>query len=511
MQSEQPGALREFLVHRHEKLARWREAGIDPYPYSFRISHRTGELRDRYEELAASQEPVTVAGRLLAMRGFGKSTFAQLQDATGRIQVYFQIDKLGEAVYERVGWLDMGDIVGVTGTLFLTKTGEKTVAASSFQLLAKSLEPLPEKWHGLAEREQRYRRRYVDLTVNPEVQEVFVRRAAALSGLRAFLDSRGFLEVETPVLQPLYGGASARPFVTHHNALDMQLYLRIADELYLKRLIVGGFEKVYEVCKDFRNEGMDRDHNPEFTMIEFYWAYADYQDGMRLTRELIQHLASKVSGTLDVPHREGTLHLGGDWPQRPYLAALGEAIEADPASLSEATLAKLCDEAGQAAAPGSGRARLYDLLFKLKVEPHLQEPVFIIDYPRELSPLAKPHRDHAHLVERFELFAGGTELANGFSELNDPRDQRERFEDQMAQRAKGDDEAQVLDEDYLRALEFGMPPTAGVGIGFDRLVMLLCDQRTIRDVLLFPQMRPEAAGTGSQAEDASDAGASRAT
>jgi lysyl-tRNA synthetase class 2 len=496
MEPDRPGELREFLMHRREKLARWREAGVDPYPFQFQLTHRTGELRTRFEELAESKQEVRVAGRLMALRGFGKSTFAQLQDGEGRIQIYFQIDKLGADAYERVGWLDMGDIIGVSGTLFTTRTGEKTVAATSFQLLAKSLEPLPEKWHGLADKELRYRRRYVDLTVNPEVQEVFRKRAAALSGLRAFLDARGFLEVETPVLQPLYGGASARPFVTHHHALDMSLYLRIADELYLKRLIVGGFEKVYEVCKDFRNEGMDRDHNPEFTMIEFYWAYADYRDGMRLTRELIVHLALTVAGTLDVPHAEAHLSLGGEWPERPYLEALGEALGTDPRSLSEEQLTRLCEDAGQSAAPGSGRARLYDLLFKLKVEPHLQEPVFIVDYPRELSPLAKSHRRDPDLVERFELFIGGTELANGFSELNDPRDQRQRFEQQMELRAKGDLEAQVLDEDYLRALEFGLPPTAGVGLGFDRLVMLLSNQRSIRDVLLFPQMRPEAAPGG---------------
>lgn len=501
MQPDHAGREREFLVHRREKLARWREAGFEPYPYQFKISHHTQDLKSRFDELSHSQESVNLAGRVMALRGFGKSTFAQLQDATGRIQVYFQIDKLGAPVYERVSWLDMGDIVGVSGTLFTTKTGEKTVAASSFQLLAKSLEPLPEKWHGLADKEQRYRRRYVDLTVNPDVQQVFASRARALTSLRAFLDERGFLEVETPVLQPLYGGASARPFTTHHNALDIQLYLRIADELYLKRLIVGGFEKVYEVCKDFRNEGMDRDHNPEFTMIEYYWAFADYRDGMQLTRELIQHLARTVTGSADVPYRDGTLSLDGTWPARPYLAALSEALSADATSLSEAQLARLCEEAGQAAEPGTNRSRLYDLLFKLKVEPHLVEPVFIVDYPRELSPLAKVHRDDPTLVERFELFIGGSELANGFSELNDPRDQRARFEDQMEMRARGDDEAQMLDEDYLRALEFGMPPTAGVGIGFDRLVMLLTNQRSIRDVLLFPQMRPEAPGEAAGIED----------
>jgi lysyl-tRNA synthetase, class II len=496
MEPRNPGELREFLLHRREKLARWREAGVDPYPFGFQVTHRSGELKARYEELAQSRTEVRIAGRIMALRGFGKSTFAQLQDVEGRIQVYFQIDKLGSGVYERVGWLDLGDIVGVAGTLFTTRTGEKTVAAVSFELLAKSLEPLPEKWHGLADKELRYRRRYVDLAVNPEVQAVFVQRARALSALRAYLDARGFLEVETPVLQPLYGGASARPFVTHHNALDMALYLRIADELYLKRLIVGGFEKVYEVCKDFRNEGMDRDHNPEFTMIEFYWAYADYRDGMRLTRELVQHMAEVVCGSGMVPHRDGQLKLEGIWPERPYLQALAESLAQDPRKLSDAQLAGLCEEAGQAAPPGAGRARLYDLLFKLKVEPHLQDPVFIVDYPRELSPLAKAHRNDPDLVERFELFAGGSELANGFSELNDPHDQRQRFEQQMELRAHGDLEAQVLDEDYLRALEFGMPPTAGVGIGFDRVVMLLTNQRSIRDVLLFPQMRPETALPG---------------
>jgi lysyl-tRNA synthetase class 2 len=489
---------RDFLEHRREKLARWKEAGFEPYPFAYQVTHHSDEVQAAFDDLAESEAEVRLAGRLMTLRDFGKSTFAHVQDGQGRIQVYFQVNKLGKELYERVGWLDSGDIIGVTGTMFKTRTGEVTVSVTGFELLSKSLEPLPEKWHGLADKEIRYRRRYVDLTVNPEIREVFRKRAAALRELRAFLDSRGFLEVETPVLQPLYGGAAARPFVTHHNTLDMQLYLRIADELYLKRLIVGGFEKVYEVCKDFRNEGMDRDHNPEFTMIEFYWAYVDYREGMRLTRELFQHLAESIMGTTTIPHGEETLDLIGDWPQRPYLEALGEQIGEDPAVASDQRLAALCEKSGQAPAEGSSRAKLLDLLFKLTVEPHLQQPVFITDYPRELSPLAKGHRSDPSLVERFELFMGGTELANGFSELNDPGDQRDRFEAQADMRSGGDDEAHVTDHDYIRALEFGMPPTAGVGIGFDRLVMMLTNQRSIRDVLFFPQMRPEAIGGGQE-------------
>ena len=493
---------RELIQHRLEKLARWREAGFNPYPYAFDVSHAAADVLSKFDALAHSETVVRVAGRIMALRGFGKSTFAHIQDASGKIQVYFQVNKLGEAVYERVAWLDLGDIIGVSGTLFRTKTGEMTISVASFEMLTKSLEPLPEKWHGLADKEQRYRRRYIDLTVNPEVRDVFRLRALALRELRSFLDGRGFLEVETPVLQPLYGGAAARPFKTHHHALDMPLYLRIADELYLKRLIVGGFDKVYEVCKDFRNEGMDRDHNPEFTMIEFYWAYVDYQDGMRVTQELIQQMARAVCGSTAVLREEGVLELGGDWPKRSYLEALAQAIGTDPVAASEKELAALCLKHGQAPAAQAKRARLYDLLFKFTVEPHLEAPVFIIDYPRELSPLAKVHRGRPDLVERFELFIGGTEIANGFSELNDPEDQRARFEDQAAMRNQGDDEAHMMDEDYLCALEFGLPPTAGVGIGLDRVVMLLTNQRSIRDVLLFPQMRPESPAAGGQSEGA---------
>jgi len=490
----------ELIRHRREKLARWREAGVNPFPFAYAISYHSDAVKAEFDQLAEAGTTISLAGRIISLRGFGKSTFAHLRDERGDLQVYFQVNKLGAELYERVKWLDLGDIVGVSGTVFRTKTGEMTLAVAAFELLAKSLEPLPEKWHGLADKEQRYRRRYVDLTVNPEVREVFRKRSQALTALRQFLDSRGFLEVETPVLQPLYGGASARPFTTHHNALDMPLYLRIADELYLKRLIVGGFERVYEVCKDFRNEGMDRDHNPEFTMIEYYWAFADYREGMQLTRELIQHLARSVCGTLQIPHGDATLDLSGEWPERPYLPTLSEAVGADVSVLPDADLAELCEKHGQAAAAGSSRAKLYDLLFKLAVEPGLQKPTFIVDYPRELSPLAKGHRSNPALVERFELFIAGSEMANGFSELNDPDDQRLRFEAQMQMRAGGDDEAQVMDEDYVRALEFGMPPTAGVGIGFDRVAMLLTNRRSIRDVLLFPQMRPEAADTSGASE-----------
>lgn len=493
--------ISSVIQHRLDKLARWRSAGIDPYPFEFAATHKSPEIKDHFDQLAESEATVAFAGRIMSLRGFGKSTFAVLQDEWGKTQVYFQLNKLGDEIYERVSWLDMGDIVGVTGTMFRTRTEEITIKVDSFVMLAKSLEPLPEKWHGLADKELRYRRRYIDLTVNPEIREVFRKRATALTGLRAFLDSRGFLEVETPVLQSLYGGASARPFKTHHNALDIPLFLRIADELYLKRLIVGGFHKVYEVCKDFRNEGMDREHNPEFTMIEFYWAYVDYHAGMQLTRELIQTLAQSVCGGTTIPHgEEREIDLGGEWPERPYLEALNEAIKQDATSLSDEELEKLCKKHGQASPSGASRGRLYDLLFKLTVEPGLINPVFITDYPQELSPLAKKHRSAPGLVERFELFIAGTEFANGFSELNDPHDQRARFEAQVRDRSKGDDEAQPMDEDYLNALEFGMPPTAGVGVGFDRLMMLLTNQRSIRDVLFFPQMRP--LGTTTESDDA---------
>jgi lysyl-tRNA synthetase, class II len=440
------------------------------------------------------------------MRSHGKTVFADLADREGRIQLYFRRNELGDA-FEVLELLDPGDWIGVEGALFRTRAGEVTVRIASFEVLAKTLRPLPfgkeevdaatgerRVYGGFADVEQRYRQRYADLAVNPDVRAVFVARARIVTALRRFLDERGYIEVETPVLQPLYGGASARPFVTHHNALDMRLYLRIADELYLKRLIVGGLERVYEISKDFRNEGIDRTHNPEFTMLEFYEAFADYNDMMALVESMIGSVAAALTGGQQVLHFQGeTLDFTPPFRRLPFLEALREHGGIDVEAMSDDDLAQKAASLGVEDAASQTRPMLLDELFKELVEPHLVQPVFITDYPRELSPLAKPKRGEPRLVERFELMAAGREIANAFSELNDPFDQRDRFEAQVRLRQAGDEEAQNLDEDYLRALEYGMPPTGGVGIGIDRLVMLLTDQASIRDVILFPTMRPEQA------------------
>ena len=438
------------------------------------------------------------------MRQHGKTVFADLADRDGRIQLFFRANDLGDA-FALLDLLDPGDWLGVDGGVMKTRAGEVTVKVRTFELLAKSIRPLPygkeevdeetgeARIHGgFTDVEQRYRQRYADLAVNREVREVFRTRTRIVTAMRRFLDARDFIEVETPVLQPLYGGASARPFVTHHNALDMPLYLRIADELYLKRLIVGGMERVYEIGKDFRNEGIDRTHNPEFTMLEFYQAFADYEDMMRLVEELLAEVASAVTGGApDVLHAGRPISFSAPFRRLGYLQALAEIGGLDTAGMDGAALARAAQQAGVEDADTLSRPGLLDALFKETVEHHLHDPVFITDYPRELSPLAKPKRGDPRLVERFELMVAGREIANAFSELNDPFDQRERFEAQRRLREAGDEEAQQLDEDYLRALEYGMPPTGGVGIGVDRLTMLLADQASIKDVILFPTLRPE--------------------
>ena len=490
---------------RLQKLEELRRRGIEPYAYSYSVSHSSGEAK----QLFSASDPengatVRVAGRITALRAHGKTTFAHLSDREGRIQLYFRRDELGDDSYAVINLLDIGDWIGVEGALFLTKTGEITIRAASFEMLAKSLRPLPvgkeevneetgERivHHGFTDLEQRYRQRYADLAVNPGVRDVFMKRTRLVTALRQFLDARGFIEVETPVLQPLYGGALAKPFVTHHNALDLRLFLRIADELYLKRLIVGGLERVYEISKDFRNEGIDRTHNPEFTMLEFYQAFADYDDMMRLVEELIVHAARATNDTLELPLEGRTLRFTPPFQRLPFLDAIRQHGGFDAAAESEDQLRARVRKLGVADVDKMGRGRLLDELFKEHVEPKLWDPVFIIDYPRELSPLAKPKRGNAELVERFELMVAGREIANAFSELNDPLDQRERFQAQALLRDRGDDETMAYDEDYLRAMEYGMPPTGGVGIGIDRLVMLLTDQSSIRDVILFPTLRPE--------------------
>jgi lysyl-tRNA synthetase, class II len=496
------------------KLQELRRRGIEPFGYRYAVTHGTAAARMAFEaaERAGSLdeggagESVRLGGRLLSIRSHGKTVFADCGDRDGRVQLYFRANDLGDA-FAILELLDIGDWIGVEGPLFRTRAGEVTVRVAAFELLAKSVRPLPfgkeemdaetggrRVYGGFSDIEQRYRQRYADLAVNQEVRNVFLKRTRVVSRLRRFLDDRGYVEVETPVLQPLYGGASARPFTTHHNALDMRLYLRIADELYLKRLIVGGLERVYEIGKDFRNEGIDRTHNPEFTMLEFYEAFADYEDMMSLVEQLIADVVADLTDGLTSVEFEGQ-HLDFSAPFRrlTFLDALRQHGSLDVASMTDEDLALEAARHGVEDADTLTRPKLLDELFKELVEQHLVQPVFITDYPRELSPLAKPKRGDPQLVERFELMVAGREIANAFSELNDPFDQRERFEAQVRLRESGDEEAQHLDEDYLRALEYGMPPTGGVGIGVDRLVMLLTNQSSIRDVVLFPTMRPEQA------------------
>lgn len=490
---------------RRDKRAALEAMGVTPFAYRFDRTHTAREAADAYQDRMGEDGPmVSVAGRVVALRAQGKTTFVHLEDATGRVQLYLKQEFLpGE--YDLVKLLDLDDHVGATGVLFRTRTGEVTVRVMALSMLAKSLRPLPRGkvqqtgegtviYGGLQDPEMRYRQRYADLAVHPEVRRLFELRAEAIRWIRRFLDERGFLEVETPILQPLYGGASARPFVTHHNALDMPLYLRIADELYLKRLLVGGFERVYEIGHDFRNEGMDRTHNPEFTMLECYQAYADYTDMMELVESMIAGLVQHLTGGPGVTVNGQALDFTPPWPRVRFVEAVREQANLDLLTATGEQMRARLVAHGMAAEDAAALAggRLMDELFKVFVEPRLIQPTFVVDYPKPLSPLAKMHREDPRLTERFELFVNGKELANAFSELNDPDDQRARFEDQARQRAAGDEETHPLDEDYLRALEYGMPPTGGLGLGVDRLVMVLTGQPSIRDVILFPAMRPEA-------------------
>lgn len=476
---------------RHQKLETLRERGVSPYPYAFQVTHASSEIKERIDALEASGETVRIAGRLMTRRGHGKASFAHLRDKDGLLQIYLREDALGAAAYGDALALDLGDWIGVEGVAFRTKTGETTVRAERVELLSKALRPPPEKWHGLTDVETRYRQRYADLAVNEEVRAVFRTRAAIVRALREFLDGRGFLEVETPVLQPLYGGAAARPFITHHNALDMKLYLRIAVELYLKRLIVGGLDRVYEVAKTFRNEGIDRFHNPEFTMLEFYQAYADYEEMMEVTQDLILHVLQRVHGTTKIVFDGREIDFTPPWPRLAFRDAAARGLGVAALPEREEDLRALAAKAGVSLDPAMSYGKILDEIISVKVQPDMLSPLFLIDYPRDISPLAKVKRGNPDVVERFELIVAGMEVANAFSEQNDPAEQRRAFENQLEQRRRGDDEAQLLDADYIRALEIGMPPTGGVGIGVDRLVMLLTDARSIRDVVLFPHMRPE--------------------
>jgi lysyl-tRNA synthetase class 2 len=497
-----PGVRSRVELARREKLEALRARGVAPFAYRFARSHTAAAALAGFTDGPEEGPAVALAGRLVALRAHGRSTFAHLEDGSGRVQLYFKADRLGEA-YDLVALLDLGDHVGVHGPLFRTRTGEVTVRVDAVELLAKALRPLPfgkaqrredgtvEHFGELADPETRYRQRYADLAVHPERRAVFVTRAAVVRTVREVLDARGFLEVETPILQPLYGGASARPFVTQYHALGAPFYLRIADELYLKRCIVGGMERVYEIGKDFRNEGMDRSHNPEFTMLEAYQAYADYTDMMELTEALVTAVVRAVCRGLTVPGREGPVDVTPPFRRAAYAELLRERSGVDLRAGDDAALGAALRARGVAPDLEMGRGRLIDQLFGLTVEPTLTAPTFVCDYPIELSPLAKAHRGTPGLAERFELYVDGLEVANAFSELNDPDDQRARFEAQAALRAAGDEEAQVVDEDYLRALEYGMPPTGGLGLGIDRLTMLVTGERSIRDVLLFPALRPE--------------------
>ncbi|HLG76250.1 MAG TPA: lysine--tRNA ligase [Ktedonobacteraceae bacterium] len=479
---------------RLQRLHTLRERGVNPYPNRVIRSHTIAQALQHFEEWQGEEHILTLVGRIRLMRDMGKAAFAHIEDGTGRIQLYFRINDIGEEAFKILKLLDIGDFIQVSGFLFLTRTQERTLHVRELRLLSKSLRPLPEKYHGLEDVETRQRKRYLDLLANGDAARgIFVTRSRAITAMRRYLDEHGFIEVETPVLQPLYGGATARPFITHHNTLNRDLYLRIAVELYLKRLIVGGFERVYEIGRNFRNEGIDRSHNPEFTMMECYQAYADYNDIMRLVEEMICFIAQEVKGSPQITYQGTEIDLTPPWPRIPLLKAIhdytGIDVERFPDKESLATEMR---ERGYEADPKLGRGRLIDdlkgAMFR-KGHPSLKQALFLTDYPLDVSPLAKQHSEVPGLTDRFQPFVGGLELGNAFTELNDPLDQRARFEDQARQRAQGDEEAQVLDEDFLEALEIGMPPTGGLGIGIDRLAMLMADQESIRDVILFPTMR----------------------
>lgn len=497
--------LNEHQLLRRKALEDIRNAGIEPYPApTFEVNASAAEILENYENNKLDYKNVSLAGRIMTRRIMGKASFAVLQDQTGKIQLYINRDEIcpgdDKMLYNDLfkKWLDIGDIIGVKGFVFTTQTGETSVHVTSLELLSKCLNPLPlpkEKdgvvYDAFTDPELRYRMRYVDLVVNPHVRETFIKRSKLIQSLRSTFTSYGYLEVETPVLQPIHGGAAARPFVTHHNALDMPLYLRIANELYLKRLIVGGFEGVFEFAKNFRNEGIDRTHNPEFTALEIYVAYKDYHWMMDFTEEMIEKAAIAVNGTTEATVGDNTIQFARPYKRITMYDAIKEHTGIDISGMDEEALRSTCRSLGLEVDDTMGKGKLVDELFSEKCEKHYIQPTFITDYPIEMSPLTKKHREKEGLVERFELFINGKEVANAYSELNDPIDQRERFEDQARLAGKGDDEAMPLDEDFLRALEYAMPPTAGLGIGIDRLSMFLTNQPSIQEVLFFPQMRPE--------------------
>lgn len=483
--------INEQMQVRIDKMHKIEEHGWKPFGYRFLYTHRAADIAAQFDELSEKETEVKMAGRIMAIRGHGKTCFMDMQDKTGRIQVYVRKDVIGEENYALIKLMDIGDTVGITGTAFRTHMGELSIKANSVEMLSKSLRPLPEKWHGLKDVETRYRQRYVDLIVNPEVRDTFVKRSQIIRSVREVLDSHDFLEVETPILNTIAGGAAARPFISYHNALDMQVYMRIAPELYLKRLIVGGMDRVYEMGRVFRNEGIDNRHNPEFTSVEIYQAFADYRDMMDLTEEVVVKTAEKVLGTTTINYEGTTIELASPWKRMSMIEAVKEYSGKDFTNVTDLEEARaIAKELNVAVEPSFGIGKIINACFEEYVEDKLIQPTFITGHPKEISPLAKSNPENPEITDRFEAYIYGREICNGFTELNDPIDQKERFLKQVEERANGDEEANMMDEDFVNALEYGLPPTGGLGIGIDRLVMFLTNSSTIRDVLFFPTMKP---------------------
>lgn len=483
--------INEQMQVRIDKMHKIEEHGWKPFGYRFLYTHRSADIAAQFDELSEKETEVKMAGRIMAIRGHGKTCFMDMQDKTGRIQVYVRKDVIGEENYALIKLMDIGDTVGITGTAFRTHMGELSIKANSVEMLSKSLRPLPEKWHGLKDVETRYRQRYVDLIVNPEVRDTFVKRSQIIRSVREVLDSHDFLEVETPILNTIAGGAAARPFISYHNALDMQVYMRIAPELYLKRLIVGGMDRVYEMGRVFRNEGIDNRHNPEFTSVEIYQAFADYRDMMDLTEEVVVKTAEKVLGTTTINYEGTTIELASPWKRMSMIEAVKEYSGKDFTDVTDLEEARaIAKELNVAIEPSFGIGKIINACFEEYVEDKLIQPTFITGHPKEISPLAKSNPENPEITDRFEAYIYGREICNGFTELNDPIDQKERFLKQVEERANGDEEANMMDEDFVNALEYGLPPTGGLGIGIDRLVMFLTNSSTIRDVLFFPTMKP---------------------
>ncbi len=482
----------DIKKNRLRKLRRLRNLRVNPYPAKSKRTHLIKEACSGFEKLAGEKKQIILAGRIFSIREHGGSTFIHFGDETGKIQAYFKRDALGPKAYKFfLDNFDIGDFIEVKGYLFKTKRGERTLEVKDFRMLTKSLLPLPEKWHGLKDIEERYRKRYLDLIFNPEVKERFEKRSEIIREIRRFLEKNGFLEVETPILQPIYGGAKAKPFKTHLNALNIDLYLRISLELYLKRLIVGGFGKIYEIGKCFRNEGIDRFHNPDFTMLEFYWAYADYKDLMKFTEKMIQEIVKKIEGSLKIEYQEKLIDFSSPWPRIEFSQLMRKEAKINIDEIHLVALKKKAKEMGIKIDKGEGKAEIADKIYKKKCRDKIINPTFIIHYPKESFPLAKSLENHPDKLANFQLVAGGCELVNAFSELNDPVEQKRRFEEQEKMYKKGFDEAQRMDKDFIEALEYGMPPCAGFGMGIDRFVALLTDARSLREVILFPTMRPK--------------------